>query len=142
MLLTSLTRKAFEIASKAHAGQVDKAGIPYIEHPLHVAKAMNTENEVCTALLHDVIEDTDYTFDDLRIEGFSEEVIEALRLLTHKPGDTYMDYICAIKSNPLATKVKIADLYHNSDLTRLPNVTQADGKRVKKYAEALALLEE
>ena len=131
---------AYMIANKAHKGQVDKAGKPYILHPLHVMKRVSTENEKIVALLHDVIEDTDCTMEDLRKAGFSETVLEALSLMTHDKAVPYMDYVAKIKENPIARAVKIADLYHNMDLTRIPNPTEKDYERLEKYKAALRYL--
>ena len=133
--------KAYMIANRAHKGQVDKAGKPYILHPLYVMSKMHTEEEAIVAILHDVIEDTDCTLDDLRKAGFSENVLESLRLLTHDPKEQYMNYIMKIKDNPIARSVKIADLKHNMDLTRSPHPTQKDYERVEKYKAALQILE-
>lgn len=136
MIYTEATRKAMKIAFQAHRGQTDRAGIDYVNHPLHVAESMDTEDETCVALLHDVIEDTDWTLDMLRNEGFSESVLDALALLTHDDTVPYMDYIEALKDNPIAVKVKLADLAHNSDLDRLAEITEGDLGRLKKYEEA------
>lgn len=133
--------KAYMIANKAHKGQVDKAGEPYILHPLYVMSKMHTEEEAIVAILHDVIEDTDCTLDDLRKAGFSENVLESLRLLTHDPKEQYMNYIMKIKDNPIARNVKIADLKHNMDLTRIPHPAKKDYERVEKYKAALQILE-
>ena len=102
MLETNLTLRALAIAKEAHAGQVDKAGVAYIEHPVHVAESMDTEAETCAALLHDVVEDTDWTIDALAADGFPSEVTDALRLLTHDDAVPYLDYVRAIKSNAIA----------------------------------------
>ena len=134
--------KAYMIANRAHKGQVDKAGEPYIRHPLHVMSKMHTEEEAVVAILHDVIEDTDCTMEDLRKAGFSENVLEALRLLTHNKAERYMNYILKIKDNPLAKAVKIEDLKHNMDLKRIPYPTTKDFERLEKYNAALKLLEE
>ena len=111
MVNTKLTRKAMKIAYNAHINQVDKSEVPYIYHPIHLAEQMNTEIECIVALLHDVVEDTDVTFEQLK-QDFPEEVIEALKLLTHDKKVDYMEYIKAIKKNDIAKKVKIADLIH------------------------------
>lgn len=142
MIYTPLTKKAMKLAYAAHHGQVDKTGIPYIYHPIHLAEQMESEETVCIALLHDVVEDTDITFDDLQKEGFSNEIIIALKLLTHTSREPYMEYISKIKQNPLATEVKLADLKHNSDLSRLDNVDDKALKRTEKYKKAIALLQE
>lgn len=140
MLYTELTKKAMQIAFDAHKEQVDKNGIPYIYHPVHLAEQMSTEYEICVALLHDTVEDGDITFDDLIEAGFPEEVIEAIRLMTHDKSVPYMEYVRKIKDNPIAKVVKLADLRHNSDLSRLDHVTEKDLKRKRKYAQAIQLL--
>ena len=141
MIYTPMTRKAMRIAYDAHAGQVDKTGLPYIYHPMHLAESMTDENSVITALLHDVVEDTDLTIDDLSREGFHEDVLTALTLLTHTPAEEYMDYISRISTCPLARKVKLADLRHNSDPTRLDSMDEKMARRFEKYARAIRLLE-
>lgn len=141
MLYTPVTKKALKLCFEAHAGQVDKSGLPYVHHPLHVAEQMETEDETCVALLHDVMEDTDYTEEDLRAIGISEEALEALCLLTHDDAVPYLEYIEALKDSPLARKVKLADLRHNSDLSRLDTITDADLERVAKYEKARSILE-
>ena len=141
MKYTPLTKKAIKVAYEAHKDQYDKAGLPYITHPLHLAEGMNDEYTTIAALLHDVVEDTDITLDDLTKE-FPKEVIDALKLLTHHKGVPYMDYVAKIKTNDIAKAVKIADLKHNSDLTRLDNITDKDLERIKKYQEALELLKD
>ncbi|MBR4162483.1 MAG: bifunctional (p)ppGpp synthetase/guanosine-3',5'-bis(diphosphate) 3'-pyrophosphohydrolase [Solobacterium sp.] len=140
MIYTEMTKKALKLCFEAHKDQVDKSGMPYVFHPFHLAEQMETEDTVITALLHDVVEDTDYTIDDLQEMGFSENVISALKLLTHDPGISYMDYVKKIKENPVAKTVKLKDLAHNSDLTRLDSVDDKARKRVKKYQRAIALL--
>jgi (p)ppGpp synthase/HD superfamily hydrolase len=140
MIYTKLTKRALQIAYEAHQGQVDKSGLPYIYHPVHLAEQMDNEDEVCVALLHDVIEDTEVTSDDLRLEGFSENVINAIVMMTHDDSTSYMDYVAKIKGNPLAVKVKIADLQHNSNLSRLDEVKAKDLKRNEKYKKAIELL--
>lgn len=141
MIYTQNTRKAMLIAFNAHYGQYDKSGVPYIYHPIHLAEQMETEPECIVALLHDVVEDTDITFEELEKE-FSTEVIEALKLLTHDKSVPYMDYVKNLKSNPISRKVKLADLRHNSDKTRLEKMTIKDWKRNEKYAKAIAFLSE
>ncbi len=140
MLYTELTKKAIRLAYEAHEGQTDKCGLPYVFHPYHLAEQMKTEETVITALLHDVLEDTDRTMEDLAVEGFPKAVLNALALLTHDPQVPYMDYVANIKKDPIARAVKLADLTHNSDLTRLDHVTKKDLDRVKKYQKAKALL--
>ena len=128
------------IAFEAHKEQTDKTGIPYIYHPIHLAEQMSDEVTTCVALLHDVIEDTDMTFEQLESEGFSSPIIDALRLMTHDDHVPYMDYVAEIKKNSIATTVKLADLKHNSDLTRLDYVDEKAIARVEKYKKAIALL--
>ncbi len=128
------------IAERAHAGQVDKAGKPYIGHPAHVAVSVEGDKAKAVAWLHDVVEDTPMTFDDLRAAGIDDEVLAALELLTHDKTVPYMEYVAAIRENDLARTVKLADLAHNSDLSRLPEVTDADLQRVEKYRQAMGLL--
>ncbi|MCL1913526.1 MAG: GTP pyrophosphokinase [Eubacteriaceae bacterium] len=140
MIYTELTKKAMIIAFSAHKEQIDKSGMPYIYHPIHLAEQFDTEDEIIVALLHDVIEDTIITLEELSIQGFSKQTIGALALLTHDDGIEYMDYIANIKSNSLATKVKLADLRHNSDATRLGGIDSRGLERIKKYEEAYAVL--
>ena len=142
MIYTALTKKAMQIAYAAHHGQTDKTGLPYIFHPMHLAEQMEDEYSACAALLHDVVEDTELTFSDLEAEGFPAEVIEALKLLTHDPAVPYLDYVKAVRPNPIARAVKLADLRHNSDLTRLDTVDERALQRVEKYAKAIAILTE
>lgn len=139
MINTKLTRKAMVIAYNAHINQIDKAGVPYIFHPIHLAEQMETEKECIIALLHDVVEDTDVTFDQLEKE-FSNDIIEILKLLTHDKNIDYMEYIKAIKKNPIAKKIKIVDIIHNADETRLDKITERDILRRDKYKEALKIL--
>lgn len=140
MVNTKLTRKAMKIAYNAHLNQVDKSGVPYIYHPIHLAEQMDTEIECIVALLHDVVEDTDITFEQLEKE-FPREVIEVLKLLTHDKNIDYMEYVKNLKVNPIAKKVKIADIKHNSDETRLEKITEKDVARRDKYKKALEILE-
>lgn len=130
---TALTRKAMRICYAAHEGQVDKSGVPYVFHPLHLAEQMETEEEICTALLHDVVEDTKWTLAELEAEGFPASVLDAVRLLTREKDVSYMAYIERLSGNRIARKVKLADLEHNSDLTRLLEVTERDLRRQEKY---------
>lgn len=142
MIYTPDTKKALQLCFRAHRDQTDKSGMPYVFHPFHLAEQMTTEDTTIVALLHDVIEDTHYTFNDLQRLGFAPQILEALQLLTHEPQIPYLDYVRAIKSNPIARAVKLADLRHNSDLTRLDLVDEAAKKRAGKYAQAIALLEQ
>lgn len=140
MIYTALTKRALKIAFEAHKDQVDKSGMPYIFHPFHLAEQMKDEKTTCVALLHDVIEDTSWTFDRLKEYGFGIDIIEALTLLTHNSAVPYMDYIRAIKENEIASAVKIADLKHNSDLSRLDFIDDEAIKRADKYKKALEIL--
>lgn len=142
MIYTELTKKAIKLCFAAHKDQVDKSGLPYMFHPFHLAEQMTDELTTVAALLHDVVEDTPYTFADLRKMGFPEEVLDALRLLTHDDGAPYPDYVARLKDNPIARAVKLADLRHNSDLTRLDHVDEHALKRAEKYRKAIELLEE
>lgn len=141
MINTKLTRLASKIAYRAHEGQTDKAGVPYIFHPIHIAEQMDSEESCVVALLHDVIEDSDITLEILS-KYFNDDIITALRVLTKKENDDYLMYIKRVKTNKLATKVKIKDLEHNRDLTRLDEVTDKDRKRSLKYWEAIRYLED
>ena len=136
----SQSEKAYEIAKKAHLGQVDKAGEDYIKHPEKVASFVKTDEEKAVAYLHDVIEDTELTLEDLNEYRFSKEVIEAVDIITKKRGEDYQSYLNSVKNNKLARAVKLADLRHNSDLTRLIKVTEKDIKRKEKYQKAIDFL--
>lgn len=142
MVYTPMTKKAMRVCFKAHDGQYDKSGVPYANHPLHLAEQMRTEDETCVALLHDVLEDTEVTEADLRAMGFNDAVLEAVCLLTREDGVAYLDYVRALKHNPLARVVKLADLEHNCDLTRLDEVGPADLRRVERYAAARSILDD
>ncbi len=142
MLYTELTKKAMKIAFDVHKDQTDKTGLPYIYHPIHLAEQMTDEATVCVALLHDTVEDGDITFDFLRECGFTEEIVSAIELLTHDEGVPYMDYVQKIGTNPIAKTVKLADLNHNSDLSRLTVVDQKALARYNKYQDAIKLLKE
>lgn len=130
---------ALALATKAHEGQTDRAGNAYIQHPITVASFVETEKEKILALLHDTVEDTDVTNEQVR-EQFGDEIADALALLTHDKSEPYMDYIEKLSKNPLATAVKLADLKHNMDMSRLPEVTEKDIERQKKYEKAKQLL--
>ena len=140
MIYTALTKKALRISFDAHKNQTDQAGIPYVYHPYEVASHMDDEYSTCIALLHDVIEDAGITPDYLRQEGFPEEVIQAILCMTHNKELPYLDYIRIIRKNPLATKVKLADLEHNSNLSRIDTTSPKDYERVEKYRKARAIL--
>ncbi len=137
---SDILSNALKIAVSAHAGQVDRAGKAYIFHPLAVAAKTKSFDEFVVALLHDVMEDSDYTADDLRDAGIPENIMEALCLLTHDKGEPYMEYVQRIKNNDLARAVKLCDLEHNSDLSRLPEITEKDLERAAKYKQAIDLL--
>lgn len=142
MIYTEKTKKALKLCFEAHKNQLDKSGMPCVFHPFHLAEQMETEETVVAALLHDVMEDTDYTAEDLKEMGFDGDVLDALLLLTHQDGVDYMDYVKKIKSNPIARAVKLADLTHNSDLTRLDVVDEKALERKEKYKKAIEFLTE
>lgn len=142
MIYTVFTKKALKLSFEAHKNQVDKSGMPYVYHPFHLAEQMNTEDTVIVALLHDVVEDTDYTLEDIRMMGFPEQVIKALALMTHNQSVPYMEYVAKLKDNPIAKAVKLADLKHNRDLSRLDVVDEKARKRVEKYTTAIKFLTE
>ena len=129
----STLENAMSIAVTAHKGQVDKAGKPYILHPLRLMFKMNSESEMIAAVLHDVVEDTDWTFEMLKAEGFGEEVLDALRLLTHDKKVPYKNYLEAIKTNKIALRVKIADLKDNLDIKRIARPKLRDYARIAEY---------
>ena len=133
--------RAIQIAVEAHKNQKDKYGAPYFGHISRVMNAGKTENERIVGVLHDLIEDTPWTFDDLKKEGFSAHVIEAIRCLTKKSEDEdYESFVDRIKINPLAIRVKLNDLTDNMDIRRLPMVTEKDVPRLNKYLKAYHLL--
>ena len=140
MIYTELTKKALKLCFEAHKNQTDKSGMPYVFHPFHLAEQMDDEASVCVALLHDVVEDTDFTVDDLRAQGFPPEVTDAVAMMTHDDSEAYLDYVKRLKSNPVARRVKLADLTHNSDLSRLDYVDRYALERVEKYRRAIRLL--
>lgn len=143
MIYTYLINKALRLSYQAHQGQLDKAKIPYVFHSYYLAEQMGKDEEaICVALLHDVVEDSYLTIQDLELENFPQSVIEAVDVLTHKREDTYFDYIRKIKANSLATKVKIADINHNLDLTRFDweDISSQSMERIKRYYRALSYL--
>ena len=142
MIYTPKTKMALKLCFEAHKEQVDKSGMPYVFHPFHLAEQMNTEETTIVALLHDLVEDTDYTIEELVDMGFDKSITDAIALMTHADNVAYMDYVRAIKDNPLAKTVKLADLKHNSDLTRLEIVDEKALSRREKYLKAIAILEE
>ena len=142
MVYTELTNKALRFAYNAHHGQLDYNGIPYIFHPIHLAEQMDDEISCCVALLHDVVEDTTVTMEELAAE-FPPEVVDAVKLLTHDSDTDYFEYVRAVRQNPIAKKVKLADLAHNSDQTRCvgSDLTEAQLNYWKeKYQKAKAIL--
>ena len=141
MIYTALTKKALRISFEAHKNQTDKSGMPYVYHPFHLAEQMKDEYSTCVALLHDVVEDSGFTWNDLVEAGFPDEVTEAIDFMTHDKSVPYMDYVAAIKNNPIAREVKLADLRHNSDLSRLDTIDDKALERVEKYKKAIRLLE-
>ena len=137
--MTNLER-AIAIAVEAHAGQVDKAGEPYILHVLRVMLAVETTEERVVAVLHDVVEDTDWTIGRLREEGFPERVLGAIQSVTKQDGETYQEFVSRAATDPIGRAAKIADLLDNSDLSRIPHPTDADRARLARYRDALTLL--
>ena len=137
-----MLNKAVLIAAQGHLNQMDKGGNPYILHPLYVMHKVRHfgEDFMITAVLHDIVEDTDWTIEGLKSEGFNSDVLTALDLLTHKDGQSYWDYIDAISRNQIATRVKMADLTHNSKISRLKGVREKDIKRMEKYHKAYLML--
>ena len=142
MIYTPKTKMALKLCFEAHKEQVDKSGMPYVFHPFHLAEQMNTEETTIVALLHDLVEDTDYTIGDLVDMGFDKSITDAIALMTHDDNVEYMVYVRMIKENPIAKAVKLADLKHNSDLTRLDNIDEKALSRREKYLKAIAILEE
>ena len=136
----SMVDLALSIATQAHEGQLDKAGVDYIEHPIYVASQVDTEEEKAVALLHDVIEDSPVSAEELLQAGLPETVVTAVQVLTKKKEQDYQTYLETVKKNPLARVVKLADLKHNSDLSRLSSITEKDRERLKKYKKAIDFL--
>lgn len=132
----TLLQKAIEIATQAHHGQVDKTGVAYIEHPLRVMAAGITLDEKIVGILHDVVEDSNWTFEALAAEGFPAHIITALRHITKREAEPYDKFIARVKKNPLATTVKLNDLTDNMDIRRLPYLSDKDIKRLKRYLKA------
>ena len=135
--LETLLATAIAIANQAHAGQLDKAGKPYISHPLTVMAQMDTLENKIVAVLHDAIEDSDLKIEDLVKQGFPEFITNAIAAITKLEGEPYEDYILRVKSNAIARKVKIADLMHNMDISRIANPTEKDFQRLEKYKKVL-----
>ena len=141
MIYTEKTKKAMKLCYEAHKDQVDKTGVPYVFHPFHVAEQMTSEASTIVALLHDVVEDTDYTLDDIAAAGFGKDIVEAVALMTHEDDVPYLDYVAKLKDNPIAREVKLADLAHNSDQSRLGEIDEETRQRLEKYEKAKAILE-
>ena len=140
MIYTALTKKAMEICYRAHAGQLDKGGMPYVFHPIHVAEQMEDEYSTCAALLHDTVEDGGIELSELYEADFPEEIVRTVDILTRREDEPYMEYIERLKENSLAVKVKLADLNHNSDMSRLNIITKWDIERKEKYEKAIEML--
>ena len=133
--------RAIQIAVEAHAGAKDRGGRAYILHPISVMMRCETDEEKIVAILHDVIEDTDWTFEALREEGFTETIIEALKTVTkHSEDEDYDEFIQRSLKNEIGRKVKIADLRENLDVTRIGELTDKDIERINKYKRALKVL--
>ncbi|MBF5007721.1 HD domain-containing protein [Diaphorobacter caeni] len=132
--------RAIEIAKNAHAGQLDKAGRPYIFHSIRVMRRVRSEFEQMVAVLHDVVEDTSVTLDDLKREGFPPEVVRAIEALTKRPGETRLEAARRAAADPLARTVKLADNADNMDLSRIPNPTAKDYERLREYEQVRAIL--
>jgi len=137
--MNKLLRKAIMLAYESHEGQLDKSGLPYIIHPITVMNGVDSDKEKIVAVLHDVVEDTNVKIRTIYDE-FGEEIAEAVELLTKSKGQDYFQYIEALKGNYLAMNVKVQDLKHNMDLTRLPRITERDKDRQDKYEEAYLML--
>lgn len=140
MIYTENTKKAIKLMYEKHQNQVDKSGMPYVFHPWHVAEEMTNENATIVALLHDIVEDTDVTLEQLINMGFNNEVVEAISCMTHREGEEYLDYVNRLSANSIARKVKLADLKHNMDYTRLDNVSEKDLAKLEKYKISYELL--
>lgn len=139
--LNELYILAKKIATEAHEGQIDKGGEPYINHPIAVADSLESTEHKIVALLHDILEDTEVTADDLRAYGFTERIIKSIRILTKDNSESYEEYLSYVKTDNIAWMVKRADLKHNMNIDRIPNPTEKDLKRIEKYKKALAFLE-
>ncbi len=135
-----MLEKAVSIAATAHAGQKDKAGEPYILHPIRVMLRVNTEEERIVAVLHDVVEDSEISLDDLRDEGFYEAIVNAVDALTKRPGETRLDAAARAAADPIAINVKLADNAENMDLARIAEPTEKDFARMEEYKKVRELL--
>ena len=137
----STLERAISIAATAHAGQIDKAGRPYILHPLRVMLALDATDDQIVGVLHDVVEDTDLTLESLRAEGFSEVVLAALASVTKREGEDYPTFVLRAAANPIGRRVKLADLRDNSDLSRIAHPTQEDHARLARYRAAIEAIQ-
>ena len=133
--------KAIKLAKRAHYGQVDKANKPYIDHPLRVMNNVETIEEKIVAVLHDAVEDSDLTLEDLKIEGFSNPIIEAIDAITKREGEKLNDYLERVMNNEIALKVKIADMTDNMDIARISNPTEKDRERIRRYKKNIVKLQ-
>ncbi|MBR1863668.1 MAG: bifunctional (p)ppGpp synthetase/guanosine-3',5'-bis(diphosphate) 3'-pyrophosphohydrolase [Ruminococcus sp.] len=140
MIYTPMINKALRIMFTAHRDQCDKNGVPYVFHPFHVAEQMKDEDTVTAALLHDTVEDAGLTPGYLREQGFNERVVNAVAVLSHDDGEDYFDYVRRVRQDPVARVVKLADLEHNSDLSRIEEPAAEDFRRAEKYRKAIAIL--
>jgi hypothetical protein len=136
----STLERAIAIAAKAHEGQVDKAGAPYVLHPLRMMLRLSKSNERITAVLHDVVEDCGVSLETLRAEGFPEQVIEAVDSVTRRPEESYEAFVLRAASNPIGRRVKLVDLQDNSDLSRIEQPTARDYERIEKYRRAIDVI--
>jgi (p)ppGpp synthase/HD superfamily hydrolase len=136
----TLLEKAIGIALRAHGGQEGKDGTPYILHPLRLMTRMETEEERIAAVLHDVVEDSEVTLEDLRKAGFPKSVLKTVKLLTHEEGISYDDYVERLKPHPVARRIKLADLEDNSNIHRLSGIEEKDLERLRKYHRAWKIL--
>ena len=134
----STVERAVVIAAEGHAGQLDKAGNPYLLHPLRVMLRLDTDEERMAGVLHDVVEDCGWSIDDLRAEGFSEVVLRAVEAVTKREGESYDDFVTRAAADPIGRRVKLADLEDNCDLSRISNPTTKDFERIEKYKRAIA----
>jgi (p)ppGpp synthase/HD superfamily hydrolase len=138
----STIERAVAIAAEAHTGQIDKAGAPYLLHPLRLMLQMETAEDRIVAVLHDVVEDSDWSLERLRREGFSQVIIEAVDSVTRRNSETYEEFVLRAAQNSIGRRVKLADLRDNCDLTRIANPTEKDLERTAKYKHAIIQLEE
>lgn len=136
----STLEHAIALAAKAHQGQTDKAGAPYILHPLRMMLRLATLEERMVAMLHDVVEDCGWTIEQLREQGFSEAVVRGVESLTKQEGESYENFVLRAAGNPIGRRVKLADLEDNSDLSRIASPTAKDYERVEKYRRAIEVL--